>query len=154
MSDKPQALTELEALQLEEARAQAEERKNRREAQKNRARAIEETIRRDNFNRKRIQAACQHRKGGRGTAGLYTGNDQNYAVITHHCSHGKTIVICQRCGKLWAAPEPLSAKPTQQQKEEYRAELAEYRRALNFPTDNEPSGSTLFTITSAEEEYA
>jgi hypothetical protein len=143
---------ELEQLQLEEARAQAEERKQRRESLHRRAVAIEETIKRDNQNRVYLQSLCQHRKGGRGAQGFYTGNDANYAVITHHCSHGKTIVICQRCGRLWEAPAPLKAKATAEEKAKYRADLAEFRRAQNLPTDNEPSGSVLFTVQAAEDE--
>lgn len=150
MADK--TMTELETLQLEEARTQARERQERRIALQKRKEAIEETIRRDNANRDRIQASCSHRKGGRGTAGLYSGNDQNYAVITHRLSVGGAIVICQRCGKLWKEPRPPGAKATQQQKDQYRADLNEFRRARNLPTDNEPSGSVLFTFTSAEEE--
>lgn len=150
----PEKLSELEALQLEEARAQAEDRKARRVALKNRAIAIEETIRRDRLNQARIQSSCSHRKGGRGLQNLYNGNDHNYALITHRCSHGKTIVICQRCGRLWSEPQPPGLKATAEEKQQYRAELEEFRRARNLPTDNEPSGSVLFTFASAEDEYA
>jgi hypothetical protein len=144
---------ELEQLQLEEAREAAEQRKQKRMYRAQRLQAIEDMLKRDQANRARIQASCQHRKGGKGTAQMYMGNDQNYAVVTHHCSSGSgSIVICQRCGKLWGPPEPLAKKATAEQKAQYRLDLAEYRRALNFPTDNEPSGSVLFTYTRADEE--
>lgn len=143
---------ELEALQLEEAREAAEQRKQKRLYRERRTVAIEATLKRDTANRERIQAACQHRKGGKGTGQMFMGNDANYAVVTHKCSTGKTIVICQRCGKLWAPPEPLPKKATAEQKQQYREQLAEFRRAVNLPTDNEPSGSVLFTFTEAEEE--
>jgi hypothetical protein len=146
---------ELEQLQLEEARAAAEDRKQKRTYRMARRQAIEATIKRDNANRARIQASCQHRKGGKGTAQMYMGNDANYAVVTHHNSAGTgTIVVCQRCGKLWEPPQPLPKKPTSEQKAQYRADYAEYRRAINFPTDNEPSGTVLFTFTPPDENLA
>lgn len=154
MPEKSTALSELEALQLEEARAQADERKSRRVALKKRVEAIEQTIQRDKQNRDHIQAACQHRKGGSGLSNFYNGNSQNYAIVVHRCSHGKTIVICQRCGKLWREPTSPGINATKEQKEKYRAELAEFRYARNLPTDNQPSGSAIFSFTSAEEEYA
>lgn len=148
------AMTELETLQLEEARAQFEERKARRMALKQRAMSIEQAVERDRLNQRHIQSVCQHRKGGSGLSNFYNGNSQNYSIIVHHCSHGKTIVICQRCGKLWEEPKNPGVKATKEQKEQYRAELAEFRRARNLPTDNQPSGSTIFGFASAEEEYA
>lgn len=143
---------ELEQLQLEEAREAAEQRRNKRQARKQRLAVIERTLKRDKAQRELIQASCQHRKGGKGTAQMYMGNDANYAVITHTISSGGKIVVCQRCGKLWEAPEPLSKKATAEEKLKYREQMAEFRRAVNLPTDNEPSGSVLFTFTSAEEE--
>lgn len=145
-------LSELEKLQLEEAIEAAELRKTNRLARESRLKAIEETLKRDRASQERMQSLCQHRKGGKGISNMYAGNDANYAVITHHCSHGKTIVICQRCGKLWEPPEPLRRNATAQEREKYQADLAEYRRARNLPTDNEASGSVLFSFTRSEEE--
>lgn len=144
---KSKATEELESLQLEEARDAAEQRKQKRTGRAARARGIEAALRRDRFHQEQIQAACQHRKGGKGTSQMYAGNDPNYALVTHTLSHGPTIVICQRCGKLWRPPEPLPRKHTAEQRAQYRTEVAEYRRALNLPTDNEPSGTVLFGFT-------
>ena len=144
---------ELEQLQLEEARESAEERKQKRLRREQRLKALELTIKRDAANQARIQAACQHRKGGKGTAQMYAGNDANFAVITHHLSSGSgTIVVCQRCGKIWKAPDALAKKATAEERLKYREAYAEFRRALNFPTDNEPSGTVLFSFAPVEEE--
>lgn len=154
MADRKQIQEELEELQLQEARESAEQRKLNRASKESRARAIELSLRRDRKHQEMIQAACVHRKGGKGTAQMYQGNDANYAVVTHTLSHGPTIVICQRCGKIWQEPEPLPKKPTPEQKAKYREDLAEYRRARNLPTDNEPSGTVLFAFAPNDEELA
>jgi hypothetical protein len=154
MPDKNKMQEELETLQLEEARQVAEDRRNRRANQSTRARAIEASLRRDKANQERIQAACVHRKGGKGTQQLYQGNDANYALVTHTLSHGVTIVICQRCGRLWEPPATLAKNAKPEDKAKYRADLAEYRRVLNLPTDNEPSGTTLFAFSAPEEDAA
>jgi hypothetical protein len=142
---------ELEQLQLEEAREAAQSRRMQRENRANRVRGMELSLRRDRANQETIQAACWHKKGGKGTAQLYQGNDHNFAVVTHTLSHGVTIVVCQRCGKLWEPPAKLPKKATPEQRAKYREDLAEYRRALNLPTDNEPSGTTLFAFSEADE---
>jgi hypothetical protein len=143
---------ELEQLQLEEAREVARLRETRRLNKDSRRRAVEISLRRDRENQERIQAACWHRKGGKGVAQVYQGNDANYAVIVHTLSHGVTIVVCMRCGRTWRPPEKLPKKATVEQRAKYASDLAEYRRALNFPTDNEPSGATLFDIEKVEGE--
>jgi hypothetical protein len=154
MPDKSKITEELEALQLEEAREIAVDRRNARAGRESRSRAIEASLRRDRQNQERIQAACVHRKGGKGTAQLYQGNDHNYSLITHTLSHGVTIVICQRCSRIWEPPAALPIKATPEQRAKYRADMAEYRRALNLPTDNEPSGTTLFAYSAPDEDAA
>lgn len=154
MADRKQVQDELEDLQLQEAREAAETRRQARAQRDSRIKAIELSLKRDRANQERIQAACTHRKGGKGTAQMYQGNDSNYAVITHTLSHGITIVVCQRCAKIWEPPAPLPKKATAEQKAQYKADLTEYRRALNLPTDNEPSGTTLFQFTPIEDEAA
>ena len=145
---------ELEDLQLQEAREAAESRSQTRSQRQSRAIAIEQSLSRDRSHQASIQAGCHHRKGGKGTAQLYQGNDPNYAVITHTLSHGVTIVICQRCGKLWEPPTALRKSATPEQRAQYKTDLATYRWAVNLPTDNEPSGTTLFAFSSAEEDAA
>lgn len=153
--DRKQMQEELEELQLQEAREAAELRKQTRTNRDSRIKSIEAALRRDRFNQERIQAACKHLKGGKGTQNIYNGNDNStYAVITHTLSHGPTIVVCQRCGKIWEPPAALGKKSTPEQKAKYREDLTEYRRALNFPTDNEPSGTVLFAFTPIDEDAA
>jgi hypothetical protein len=152
--DRKQIMEELEDLQLQEAREAAEDRKMVRASRANRVRAIELSLKRDAANQAQIKAACVHRKGGKGTAQIYQGNDANYAVVTHTLSHGVTIVVCQRCGNVWEPPAALPKKATPEQKAKYKEDLTEYRRALNLPTDNEPSGTTLFSFTPIDTEAA
>lgn len=151
MPDKKTITEELETLQLEEAREQAEDRRQGRLQRAARARAVEMSIKRDRHNQERVQAVCVHRKGGKGTAQIYQGNDHNYALITHTLSHSPDpIVICQRCTKIWEKPV-LPKKATTEEKAKYKIDLAEYRRVLSLPTDNEPSGTTLFAFTPIDE---
>lgn len=137
---------ELKVLQLEEAREVAQGRKQKRMSRESKVKAIEFSLKRDRTQMERTQAACVHRKGGKGKDGIYNGNDQNYAVITHTLSHGPTIVVCQRCGKIWEPPLRPSKKATAEVKAQFREDYNEYRRALSLPTDNEPSGTVLFAI--------
>jgi hypothetical protein len=145
---------ELRLLQLEEAREVAQGRKQNRMSRENKIKAIEFSLKRDREMEKLKQEGCVHRKGGKGRDGIYNGNDSNYAVITHTLSHGPTIVVCQRCGKLWEPPARLRRGATQEQRAQYSADLLEYRRAIALPTDNEPSGTVLFGITTYEGEAA
>ena len=152
--DRKQVSEELADLQLEEARFAADQRKQKRVDRANKSAAIEASLKRDRFNQERIQSSCAHRKGGKGVSQMYFGNDANFAVITYTLAHGPTLVICQRCGKTWKEPELLPKKATAEQRAQYRLDLQEYRRALNFPTDNEPGGTVLFSFTPNMEEEA
>jgi len=151
MPDKNKMQEELETLQLEEAREQARERQSKRDTRKSRSESIELSLRRDRANQEAIQAACVHRKGGKGTAQMYQGNDPNYALVHHTLSHGPTIIICQRCGMVKAPPEPLPKNATAAQRSEYKEQLKDYRYYRSLPTDNEPSGTVLFTFTPYDE---
>jgi hypothetical protein len=145
---------ELRQLQLEEARATANDRKQNRVSRENKIKAIEFSLKRDREQKEYIQAGCVHRKGGKGKDGVYNGNDSNFAVITHTLSHGPTIVVCQRCGKVWEPPTRLAKGASQEKRTQYAAALAEYRRALALPTDNEPSGTVLFEFVRNDDEAA
>jgi hypothetical protein len=154
MPDNKQVEDELRQLQLEEARAVAGERKQTRMSRENKIKAIEFSLKREREMDARKQAGCVHRKGGKGRDGIYNGNDSNYAVITHTLSHGPTIVVCQRCGKKWEPPAKPTKGASKEQRAQYSADLAEYRRALALPTDNEPSGTVLFEIVRNDDEAA
>lgn len=154
MPDNKQMQEELQQLQLEEARAAAQDRRQGRAGRENKIKAIEFSLKRDREQMERTQAACAHRKGGKGRDGVFNGNDAMYAVITHTLSHGPTIVVCQRCGKIWEPPPRLPKKATQEQREKYVDATNEYRRALSLPTNNEPSGTVLFEIIRYDEDAA
>jgi hypothetical protein len=154
MANQKSAADELMELNLEEARFLARKRDQDRRGKANRAQAIEISIQRDRRQQEFIQSSCKHLKGGKGTSQMYAGNDSNYAVITHTLSHGETIVVCQRCGKVERPPVAPPRRATQEERAKYRADLAEYHRWLNLPTDNEPSGTTLFAFTPNGEEAA
>jgi hypothetical protein len=145
--DKTKVTEQLEQLQLEEALASAETRRNNTAQRKNRLQMIERSLRDGDARQADIQSRCAHRKGGKGVAMLYQGNDPNYAVVKHTLSHGPTIVLCQRCAKIWEPPARLTKEASKEERLEYRRLLEEYRWALNLPTDNEPSGTVLFAIT-------
>ena len=151
MAEKSKVQEELEQLQLQEMREVAEAREQQRRSRTARRAAVEAGFKRDRASQERIQAACWHRKGGKGTAQLYQGNDTNYATITHTLSHGVTIVVCQRCGHVWRPPEKLRKGASAEEKAAYRQQADAYRTALNYPTDNEPSGTQIFIL---EEETA
>jgi hypothetical protein len=146
--DRTKVADELADLQLEEARAQALDRRNRKSEREGRQKAVESSLRADKARQRDIQSRCAHRKGGKGVSMLYQGNDSNYAVVKHTLSHGPTIVICQRCSKIWEPPprELIRKGASTEDRAEYKRLLEDYRWALNLPTDNEPSGTALFAF--------
>ena len=150
--DKKAITEELELLQLEETRERVNEMRMRRESLRRRAAARDEDLNDGLRRQKAIQDACWHKKGGKGVTMLSQGNDHNYAVVKHTLSHGPVIVICQRCSKVWEPPNTaLNARSaSKEDKALYRQQYDEYQRALNLPTDNEPSGTQLFVITRDE----
>jgi hypothetical protein len=145
--DKKSVTEQLEQLQLEETQERVTKAREERAARAERSRRMALTLERSEAIRKAQQAACWHKKGGKGVAQLSTGNDANYAVIKHQLCHGPIIVICQRCFKVWDEPMRPARGSTAEAREKYRADLAEYHRALNLPTDNEQSGTQLFVLT-------
>jgi hypothetical protein len=146
--DKAKVTEQLEQLQLEEAIANAEARRGRAIERKTRVASIERALKEGLARQTEIQSRCAHRKGGKGVAMLYQGNDSNYAIIKHTLSHGPTVVICLRCRKLWEPPpRELGRKSaTPEQHALYRRLSEEYHWAMNLPTDNEPSGTVLFAF--------
>ena len=135
---------ELEALQLEELREAANERKAARAARVRQLKTVAMALRMSDASALRRQNGCAHRKGGKNIEQFFDGNDNNYSVIKHTLSHGPTIVICQRCQKVWERPLALHADASKEQRAEWNDEMTEYRKALALPTDNEPSGAVLF----------
>jgi hypothetical protein len=150
MKEKQQIVGELEALQLEETRDRVMSTRAKREQRAAQQRHMVQIVQRNAAIEKATQADCWHKKGGKGTQGLNRGDDPKFAVIKHMLSHGPIIVVCQRCGCVWRKPERLPKGYTAEERKQYMLDLAEYNKALNFPTDNEMSGSQIFVITEGE----
>jgi hypothetical protein len=150
--DRKQITEELEQLQLEETRERVEEMRRVRAAKTHRAARRNQDILDGRAQQQAIQANCRHKKGGKGISMLSHGNDANYAVVKHTLCHGPLIVLCQRCSKVWEPPDPaLNAKgATKEDKALYRKLYDEYQAAVNFPTDNEASGTQMFVVSANE----
>lgn len=100
----------------------------------------------DDFNAKikEQQATCKHKKGGKNMEGILNGNDANYSVVQHTYPWGQTDVMCTRCSKEWRQPSLTLRK---ENPKAYKVQFAAWKEAMQFPTDNEPSGSQIFVIT-------
>jgi len=94
----------------------------------------------------KARTACSHRKGGLITnvlstaaivKGLNNGHSAQYSVLKHQMMNGDIYVNCLRCGKKWKKPIRDSFKKEQ----DYLVALAEYKTAVNFPTNNTMSTS-------------
>jgi hypothetical protein len=155
------AMTEFEAMELEERKLRLELMKDQvatLQAAKDKRRInLLNQKQSDDFNRAktaREQAACSHRKGGKGIEQIFKGGDSEYSVIKHTEPWGETYVKCQRCGKEARDPFYMlrklnPAKVSEAKKKdarEYNRIMAEYKQWMDFPTDNSPSGGTVFQI--------
>lgn len=143
--DKKLAELELEErmLRLEDLRnrvtADRERRANIQLAHERQARSLEDY----NQQVKKQQDVCKHRKGGKGLEGILNGHDSNYSVAKHQYPWGEFGVMCLRCGKEWRKPKDELKK---ENPAAYKAAMSDYKEALNFPTDNEGSGTQLFMV--------
>jgi len=121
---------ERERLELEQLRHEVAELQSKRERKAMAHSQVEHDLKDFEDNQRRRQENCNHRKGGKNLEGVQgRGTDPMYAVIQHQLPFGDWIVICQRCQKIWKKGD------------------ADYKEAINFQTDNSPSGPTLFLIT-------
>lgn len=94
---------------------------------------------------KKHQANCSHRKGGRGLEAIQKGgNASDYAVIRHLLPNNEWWQRCQRCGKTWKPPHREAFDDDAAGKAAFDAANAEYKEALNWPTDNIPSTGITF----------
>lgn len=100
---------------------------------------------------------CTHKKGGvvsaRNMQVLSTGgNSVQYAVIKHQMINGDMWVRCLRCGRTWLPPvkenfyfnergKSVAPKDGTFDAAKFETVLNEYRMAVNFETNNSPSGS-------------
>ena len=143
----------LQQLDLEEKLENASKRRALAAQRQMSAEASERTLAENRAQQRMRAQMCPHRKGGKNIEGLDNGNSPDFAVIKHTLSHGGVIIVCQRCQNIWEAPVPPKVAGMDKKSAEYKtlvaaykAELVEYQRALNFPTNNEPSGTRLFAV--------
>lgn len=156
---------QLEALQLEkqerelnlrDLKQRLAERETRELQLKNDREAQGRTFSQQRANDAFRQSRCSHRKGGRVSPrdlrALSEGGDKDqYAVIKHQMINGDIWVRCLRCGKTWNPPVEdnfyfKGGKNVPKihgtfDKEQYLAAVAEYNRAVQFPTNNSMSSS-------------
>jgi hypothetical protein len=150
--DRKKITEELELLQLEETRERVHLMRARREGHSRRLAARQTDIMNANARQAAAEAACWHKKGGKGVEMLSRGNDHNYAVVKHQLCHGPIIVICQRCGHIEEPPDPRLNRrsASKDEKAEYKRQWESYQWWFNLPTDNTQSGTQLFMISANE----
>ena len=151
--NKQKITDEMEQLQLEEMREKISVMRSTKAQKQSRIANLQKSLK-DTADRKRlIQSRCAHRKGGKGVQMLFQGNDANFAVVKYTLSHGPTIVVCQRCIRVWEPPDrKLNRRgASAEERAEYKRQWEEYQWAMNLPTDNEPGGTKLFEISNSED---
>jgi hypothetical protein len=145
---------ELKALQLEETRDRVAEARARKHRRTMSAEQYERGMIQNKIKKQMREEACPHRKGGKNMAGLLKGNDANHSIVRHTLPLGEIMVLCQRCFKIWRRPDRKLLKGSAEDKAKYHVLLQHYREALEFPTDNEDSGTQIFMAYSNEESAA
>ena len=127
---------------LEDLEERLNERKLKREAVRQTSVTNGATLKSLADDDRKVQARCNHRKGGNGAAGVIggQGDSLDYAVMKHTMLNGDMWIRCMRCGKTWKPSVQDHFKTV----EEYVKALTEYEQAKNFPTKNSPSSSYLF----------
>jgi len=136
-------LAELSALELEEKKLDLEikreavakirsQRENKLAEHRAKMLAVSQFL----ANRKATQEHCNHRKGGTGAGAVINGegSDSMFAIFKHKLPDGKYFVLCSRCGREWRAGNKILNIP----------ETPGFSEAINWPTDNSPSGSSTF----------
>lgn len=146
-------MAELEALNLEKARREVAILRSEEAMRKVRRDSTEMSLRAEAQADAIRHANCWHKKGGNGVENLFRGNDNNYAVVKHILPTGELMVVCQRCGCQWHPPDRalLARGAPVEDRKLYAVQMAEYQRAVAFPTDNTTSGSQIFLIVDTRE---
>jgi hypothetical protein len=145
----PSVSEQYAALQLEEMQFNVDKMRSTKQTRQKRRASIERSLKAQMQRETTIQARCWHKKGGKGVEMMYQGSDALYAVIKNILPTGTMQVFCQRCGRMWAPPpaELNRRGASIEDKRLYARLYKEYQDAVNYPTDNETSGSQLFLIT-------
>jgi hypothetical protein len=142
-ADKATLEQEREELELELLREQVSTMKSKRQQRIEERQRMAETFAANERNEAARRAVCRHRKGGKNKEGFLNGSDNFYSVIHHTYPTGQLVVMCTRCQNEWKKP-PLELRKSDPK--EYRRLMEEYQTALNWPTDNEPSGTQIFML--------
>ena len=87
---------------------------------------------------------CNHRKGGFAASerpedikrAMEKGDSIYHSVIHHRLPHGGVMVLCTRCQKEWHPANPTTGEPA----------TDGWADAVEFLTDNQPSGSSRFFV--------
>jgi len=127
---------EMKELDLEIKREQVAKIKAARSAKLEEARSKNLAVLQFLAQREAIFKNCNHRKGGIGAESVMRGQgtDAMFAVAKHKLPNGRYFVLCMRCGHEWHPGFPLLGQK----------ETPGYQEAINYPTDNSPSGSSTF----------
>jgi hypothetical protein len=127
-----------EALEYEDLEMRVENERSRRDYLKVSRAKQQETLAKAARDKEVSQSRCRHKKGGKNLQGIESGTDSDYSVMVHTYPWGETVVMCTRCHKEWRHPKKGEAN--------YGQKLEAFKRALEFQTDNEPSGNRIFVI--------
>jgi hypothetical protein len=148
-----QVADELSSLELEEKRLDLEIKREtvasiraKRASQLGEARAKSLATRQFLAQRAAQQANCNHRKGGIGHEAVMRGQgtDAMYSVWKHKQPNGTWFVLCSRCGKEWHQEFRVQGRLIE-------AGTPGFLDAINYPSDNSPSGSAVFNY---QQDYA
>lgn len=131
-------MEELQFEELQERVASTREAKRQRVEKSKSNEANLAAYRRD---QEKLQKICNHKKGGKDK--FYKGSDAQYAVAKNVYPLGNLDVMCTRCHKQWKMP-PLELR--RENPALYKALLEDYQWAIDLPTDNEQSGTQIFSI--------
>jgi hypothetical protein len=102
-------------------------------------------LKKTNKDQERQQAACSHRKGGRGVEALIKGgNAPDYCFLKHLLPWNEWYIRCMRCGKTWKPPHKEDYESTAEGLAAYEKARTEYKWAMECPTDNTPSTGITF----------
>jgi hypothetical protein len=136
---------------LQDLHEQLAERELRRESKRSTSITNGATLTQLAHNDASAQKRCNHRKGGNGAQGLILGqgHDSQHAVIKHTFANGDMWIRCMRCGKTWKPVMRENCKSD----EDYLRIMAAYEAAVNFQTNNTPSGSIQFRFTDGGDFY-
>lgn len=154
-----EASREVEQLSLEERKAELEFKQLQIKLMKHQLAEIESKEKQKQLSHEQVEsglkdfqaqqergfAECNHRKGGKNLEGARgRGTDDKYAIIRHQLPFGQWMVLCTRCHKVWLPPEIAERMGQKPDSEAYKA-------AMEWNTDNEPSGSSLFIVVGGKE---